>query len=117
MNSPNCIRAPFSRLASAGGAPAPRRPAAGTASAVRAPSGSDGLYHALRGAGDQAGVAAQDHEAVAARDHRARIVGGEGDAAQRDLAVGPDLRLRLRDDLTEVRMVKLAGHPEVLREI
>src|SRR5262252_1169781 len=117
MNSPNCIRTPFYRRASAGGAPAPRRPEAPTALVVRAPSATDGLHHALRGARDEAGVAAQHDEAVAARDHRTRVIGGEGDAAQRDLAVSPDLRLRLRHDLAEVRMVELARHTEALREI
>src|SRR5262249_29539273 len=108
MNSPNCIRGPFYRRAAAGGGPRARPPAAPTALVVRAPSATDDLHHALRGARDQAGVAAQHDEAVAARDHRARVIGREGDAAQRDFAVGPDLRLRLRHDLAEVRMVELA---------
>ncbi len=63
------------------------------------------------------GVAAQDDEAIAPRDHRARVVGREGDAAQRDVAVGEDLRFGLRDDLAQVGMLELAGHAETLREI
>src|SRR5215831_20524997 len=94
--------------ASAGGAPAPRRPAA---------LDTYRLHHAQRRAGDQPGVAAEDHEAIAARDHRARVVGREGDATEGDFAVGANLRLRLRDDLAQVRMLELAGHAEILREI
>jgi hypothetical protein len=75
------------------------------------------LHHALRRAGDQAGVAAENDEAVAAGDHRARVVGRERDAAEGHLAVGEDLRLGASDDLTQPRMVELAGHAEALREI
>src|SRR6185312_13689757 len=69
----------------------------------------DGSHHALRGARDEAGVAAQDDEAVAAADHHAGLLGRERDATERHVAAGEDRRLRLRDDVAQAWMVELAG--------
>src|SRR3989442_5462061 len=77
----------------------------------------DGLYDTLRGAADQAGVAAQHDEAVAPRDHRTRVVSRERDASERNILVRKNLRLGPGHDFAHARMIELTRETEALRQI